>query len=62
MEKNRTIPGIHRWFFPVTRPEFDIDFKHITIGEVFSIFFMQHLGKGAMVLGTPRSSKPSALS
>jgi hypothetical protein len=45
MEKNRTIPGIHRWFIPDTRPEFDIDPKHITIGEVFFIFFMQHWGE-----------------
>jgi hypothetical protein len=45
MEKNRTNPGIHRWFIQNTRPGIDINSTHITPGEVFSIFFMQHWGE-----------------
>jgi hypothetical protein len=44
MEKNRTDPGLHRWFIPAIRPGFAVDSTHITFGEVFSIFFMQHWG------------------
>jgi hypothetical protein len=45
MEKNRTDPGLHRWFIPAIRPGSAIDSTHITFSEVFSIFFMQHWGK-----------------
>jgi hypothetical protein len=44
MEKNRTDPGLHRWFIPAIRPGLAVDSTHITFGEVFSIFFMQHWG------------------
>jgi hypothetical protein len=45
MEKNRTDPGLHRRFIPEIRTGFVAASKHITFGEVFSIFFMQHWGK-----------------
>jgi hypothetical protein len=38
MEKNRTDPGLHRWFIPVIRPGFAVDSMPITVSEVFSIF------------------------
>jgi hypothetical protein len=42
--KNRTDPVMHSWFVPVFMPGYVIDSTHITFGEVFSIFFMQHWG------------------
>jgi hypothetical protein len=44
MEKNRTDPGLHRWFIPAIQPGSAIDSTHIQFSEVFSIFFMQHWG------------------
>ena len=45
MEKNRTDPGLHHWFTPKIRAGFTVDSMHMTFGEVFSIFSMQHWGE-----------------
>jgi hypothetical protein len=57
MEKNRTDPGLHRWFIPAIRPGSAIDSTHITFSEVFSIFFMQHWGYVFGGLGYPDESR-----
>jgi hypothetical protein len=36
---------LHHGSIPVSRPGSAVDSTHITFGEVFSIFFMQHWGK-----------------
>jgi hypothetical protein len=46
MEKIRTDPGMDRWFIPAIGPGFALDSMFITFDEVFTIFFMQHWGKG----------------
>ena len=42
MEKNRTDPGLHRWFIPAVRPGFAVDSTHITFGEVFPSFLCKN--------------------
>jgi hypothetical protein len=56
MEKNRTDPGLHRWFIPAIRPGLAVDSTLITFGEVFSIFFMQHWGKLQAISKKPIAS------
>jgi hypothetical protein len=40
MEKNRTHPGMDRWFVPSKRPGLALNSTPIGSGEVFSIFFI----------------------